>query len=227
MNPRVRASRTGRRAPLRSSYRDGFTLLEMIISLSILAAISAFLVVAFRLTGTSMERGGEEAAAMARLRAGTEILERAIRSADPLPILPVEGIPVSYFRGEAGRIRFLSDGAPSSLSGGGYRLISFHGGDPSRTPRGLFLSEASPMRAEGVEGWEGTEKPRILFPDATEVTFSYSPGPTEEGKWEWVQGWDGSENKGLPAAIRMEFVTPAETGPRRTALVVPIPAGGS
>ncbi|MBF8260193.1 MAG: hypothetical protein HW377_2567, partial [Actinobacteria bacterium] len=32
----------------------------MIISLSILAAIAAFIVVAFRLTGTSLERGGEE-----------------------------------------------------------------------------------------------------------------------------------------------------------------------
>ena len=199
----------------------------MIISLSILAAIAAFIVVAFRLTGTSLERGGEETAGMARLRAGTEILERAIRSADPLPVLPVEGKPVSFFRGEAGKIRFLSAGAPSALSGGGYRLICFHGGDPSQSLRGLFLSEASPMRAEGVENWEGMDKPRILFPEAAEVTFSYSPGPTEEGKWEWVEGWDGSEKKGLPAAVRLEFVTPAETGPRKTALVIPIPTGGS
>ena len=219
MNPRARNSRTGR--------REGFTLLEMIISLSILAAITALLVVAFRLTGTSLERGVEEATGMARLRAGTEILERAIRSADPLPILPVEGTAVPFFRGEAGRIRFLSAGAPSSLSGGGYRLISFHGGDSSRAPRGLFLSEASPMRAEGVEDWEGMEKPRILFPEATEVTFGYSPGPTEEGIWEWVDGWDGREKRGLPAAVRLEFVTLAETGPRKTALVIPIPAGGS
>ena len=217
----------GEAAPRSRSLAGGFTLLEMIISLSILAAIAAFIVVAFRLTGTSMERGGEETAGMARLRAGVEILERAIRSADPLPVLPVEGVQAPFFRGEAARIRFLSAGAPSSLSGGGYRLISFHGGDPSRSPRGLFLSEASPMRADGVDAWEGTEKPRLLFPGATEVTFLYSQGPTDEGKWEWVEGWDGKEKKGLPVAVRLEFVTPTETGPRRTALVIPIPAGGS
>ncbi len=213
---------------LRSAKREGgFTLLEMIVSMSILAAIAAFLVVAFRLTGQSLARGEEEAVGMARLRAGTEILERTIRSAEALPVLPVEGIQLPYFRGERGRLRFLSAAAPSSLSGGGFRLISFYGDESSRNPGGLLLSEASPMRAEGVEDWEGREKPRALFSDAAEVAFLYSPGPTEEGKYEWVEEWDSTEKKGIPAAVRVEFVTPSGVGPRKTALVVPIPAGGS
>jgi hypothetical protein len=199
----------------------------MIVSLSILAAIVAFLVVAFRLTGQSIARGEEEAVGMARLRAGTEILERAIRSAEVLPVLPVEGNQVPYFRGESGSLRFLSAGAPSSISGGGFRLIRFYGEESFRNPGGLLLSEASPMRAEGIEDWEGKEKPRVLFSNATEVTFLYSPGATEEGKWEWVGEWDATEKKGLPAAVRVEFVTPSKIGPRRTALVVTIPAGGS
>ncbi|HZW35800.1 MAG TPA: prepilin-type N-terminal cleavage/methylation domain-containing protein, partial [Candidatus Deferrimicrobiaceae bacterium] len=113
----------------KSRRREGFTLLEMVVSISILAAIAGFLVVAFRLTGESLARGGEEAVGMARLRAGTEILERAIRSADPLAILPSESARVSFFRGEGGKLRFLSDAAPSSLSGGGYRLLCFFGDD--------------------------------------------------------------------------------------------------
>jgi hypothetical protein len=199
----------------------------MIVSLSILAAIAAFLVVAFRLTGQSLTRGEEEAVGMARLRAGTEILERAIRSADPLAILPAEGIQVPYFLGEGGKVRFLSDAAPSSVSGGGFRLLCFYGADATRNAPGLLISEASPLRAEGVEAWDGTERPRPLFSDATEVTFRYSTGPTKEGAWEWVEAWDSKEKKGLPAAVRVEFVLPSEGGPRRTALVVPVLAGGS
>lgn len=211
----------------RVARREGFTLLEMVVSLTILGAIAAFLVVAFRLTGQSMTRGEEEAVGMARLRAGTEVLERAIRSADPLAVLPADGARVPYFRGEGGKLRFLSAPAPSSVSGGGFRLLCLSGADSPRDASGLLLSEASPLRAEGVDGWEGADKPRVLVPGASEVTFRYSPGPTEEGKWEWTAEWDGRERNGLPAAVRLEFVTPSEGGPRRTALVVPVPTGGS
>ena len=215
-----------RPSSIRCRRREGFTLLEMIVSLSILAAIAAFVVTAFRLTGHSVTRGEVEAAGMARLRAGIEILERGIRSAEPTAILSFEGFPIPYFRGETGKIRFLSAGAPSSLSGGGFRLLGFFGEESPQKPRGLVLSEASPMRAEGVADWEGVENPRVLLSGASQVTFGYSPGPTKEGKWEWEEAWDSREKKSLPAAVRVEFVIPSETGPRKTALVVPLPAGG-
>jgi hypothetical protein len=83
------------------------------------------------------------------------------------------------------------------------------------------------MRTEGVADWEGAENPRVLLSEASQVTFSYSPGPTKEGMWEWAEEWDSREKKSLPAAVRVEFVTPSESGPLRTALVVPLPAGGS
>lgn len=199
----------------------------MVISLSILAAIAAFIVLSFRLTGHSLLRGEEEAADMARLRAGMEILERGIRSAEPLPVLSVEGTPVPYFLGERGKMRFLSGGVPSSLSGGGIRLLSFSGADPSRNASGLMLAVGSLMREAGVENWEGTEAPRVVLSEASDVAFGYSRGPTEEGKWDWTEEWDSREKKSLPAAVRVEFVTPSERGPLRTAFVVPLPAGGS
>jgi prepilin-type N-terminal cleavage/methylation domain-containing protein len=206
--------------------RKGFTLLEMVISISILAAMAAFLVVAFRLTGQSLARGEEEAIAMARLRAGIEILERAIRSGDPASIFPSEGTFIPYFRGERAKIRFLSASPPSSVSGG-YRMLCFYGAESRGDAAGLMLSDSSPLRGAGVENWEGTEKARVLLPGASEVVFHYSPGPTDEGKWEWVEEWDANDKKSLPAAVRVEFVTPSEGGSLKTALVIPVPAGGS
>ena len=63
------------RAPGRCASA-GFTLLETIVSISILAAMVAFLVVSFRLAGNSIEQGEAAAREMARLRAGIGVFER-------------------------------------------------------------------------------------------------------------------------------------------------------
>ena len=177
-----------------------------------------------RLAAGSIERGEAVTRDAARLRAAVGIFERALMSADPLPI-PVGDNTTAYFVGEEKGVRFLTSGAPSAAQGNGLRLISFfeRGGEAGN---GIAMATASPFRVEGAEGWEGTEKARILIPGAGELAFSYSPGPTEEGSWEWLPSWDLKETGRLPAAVRVEFSVSSPSGPRKTAFVVPVPAGG-
>jgi prepilin-type N-terminal cleavage/methylation domain-containing protein len=204
----------------------GFTLLELVLSLTILAGISAFLVVAFRLAGGSIDRGEGEAREMARLRAGIGIFERSIRSADLTP-LPFNDESAPYFLGEAKRMRFLSSSSVSSAPGGGFRLLCFFEGEGADGSSGLSLADASPFRAGGAESWDGTENSRMFLPGATDVKFSYSPGPSEEGTWEWFDSWNSREKTGFPGAVRVEFVTHSESGPLANAFVVPVMAGGA
>ncbi len=205
----------------------GFTLLEMIVSLTILAGIAAFLVVAFRLAGESIERGEAETREMARLRAGIGIFERSIRSADA-SVLPREGdSPAPYFVGERKKLRFLVSPSGSLSPGGGFRLLCFFEGEGSGGGTGLLVADASPFRWEGVESWDGTENPRLFLPGATDVTFSYSPGPSDEGNWEWSDSWNLKERGFLPRAVRVEFTTQSETGPLENAFVVPVMVGGA
>ena len=177
-----------------------------------------------RLAAASIERGEAVTRDAARLRAVVGIFERAIMSADPLPI-PVGDNTTAYFAGEEKSVRFLTAGAPSAVHGGGLRLISFF----ERTGRegdGIALATASPFRDEGAERWAGTENARTLVSGAVELAFSYSAGPTKEGAWEWLPAWDLKETGRLPAAVRVEFSVPSPSGPRKTAFVVPVPAGG-
>jgi len=203
--------------------RRGFTLLELVISLAILAMIAGSVAAGIRLASGSIERGEAVTRDAARLRAAVGIFERAIMSADPMPI-PVGDNTTSYFAGEEKSVRFLTDGAPSALSGGGLRLISFFersGGEGG----GIAVATASPFRAEGAEGWQGKENASTLVPEAVELAFTYSSGPTKEGTWEWIPAWDLKEAGRLPAAVRVEFSVPSPSGPRKTAFVVPVPAG--
>jgi general secretion pathway protein J len=213
---------------LRDSLRPrgdarGFTLLELVAALAILALIAGSVAVGIRLAARSIERGEAVAREAARFRAAVGIVERAIRSLSSLPV-PVEGQAAVYFSGEERKLRFLTDLAPATFGGGGMRLISFFllpgpGG-------GLAVATAPPFRPGGAGNWEGTEGARLLVPGATEVSFTYSEGPAKDGTWEWLPGWEPKESAILPAAVRLEFTAPGEDGPRKNAFVVPIPVGG-
>ena len=203
--------------------RRGFTLLELVIALAILAMIAGSVAAGIRLAAGSIERGEAVTRDAARLRAAVGIFEHALMSADPMPI-PVEDNTAPYFSGESKRVRFLTAGAPSAAHGGGLRLVSFFeraGGEGG----GIALATASPFRAERADRWEGRENSRTIVPGASGLAFSYSAGPTKEGTWEWAPTWDPGETGGIPAAVRVEFIVPSAAGPRKTAFVVPVPAG--
>jgi hypothetical protein len=70
------------------------------------------------------------------------------------------------------------------------------------------------------------EGARLLVPGATGVSFTYSEGPSKDGKWEWLPAWEQKEVGRLPAAVRIEFTASGEDGPRKTAFVVPVPVAG-
>jgi general secretion pathway protein J len=200
----------------------GFTLLEMVVAMTLVAAMAGILAVAFRMASASTGRGGDVTRQMARLRAGIAVVERALRSADAMPLATGDK-PVPYFRGERTRLRFLSACPPSAASGGGLRLLSLFGSESA----GLALADASPFRVDGADGWEGRDGARPILPGATEIAFSYSAGPGKDGAWEWDESWDAAEKGALPAAVRVELITAdAAGGTLKTAFVVPVFGGG-
>ncbi len=203
----------------------GFTLLEMVVSLLVLALIAGTLALSFRLATGSMERGEGAARETARLRAGMGILVRAIRSADPTGIPMDNGASAPYFAGERDRIRFLSAVSASAVTDRGFRLLAFFNGKDA-AGRGMALAESAPFRVDGAQGWEGDDASRVIIRGAEDVAFSFSEGPSKDGTWEWVDGWDAGRKGRLPAAVRVEFTTPSQGGPLKTSFVVPVPAGG-
>ncbi len=202
----------------------GFTLLELVVAMTILSLIAGSVAVGIRLAAGSIERGEAVTREASRLRAAIGVVERSLRSADPLPVA-VEDNTTAFFIGEEKRVRFLCGAVPPALRGGGPRLVSFFElRDPAAG--GLAVATASPFLPGGAGSWEGTGGARVLLPRGRDLLFSYSGGPTKEGAWEWLPSWDVKEAGRLPAAVRIEFVVPSEGGGRKTAFVVPIPAGG-
>jgi len=200
----------------RGAETGGFTLIELLLAITILALIVSSVTAGLRLASTTIGRGEEVVRDAARLRAAIGIIERSIRSADPLFVHSDDRYAL-FFVGEDKRLLFLSAQPVAAFGSRGSQLVSFH--EITGPGGGLAVSTASPFR---TESWEGTEEPRILIPGAEELTFSYSAGPDEYGRWDWSSFWDPEEEKGLPSAVRVEFTIPAGEASMKTAFVVPV-----
>ena len=194
----------------------GFTLIELVMAITILALIVSSVTVGLRLASATINRGEETVREAARLRAVVGVIERSIRSADPRPASAGRHADL-LFAGESNSLRFLTAQPIAVFGAGGSRLISFH--EVMGPGGGLAVSTASPFRAED---WEGTEEPRILVPGAENLSFSYSEGPAKDGSWEWLPYWDVKEKGGVPLAVRVEFVVSTGETSRKTSFVVPV-----
>lgn len=206
----------------RPGARNGFTLIEVVVALSILAMVAGSITVAFRMAARSIGRGEEAVRSEVRRRALLGTIERSFRNAFPLP-LPEEQEPWPWFRGEPGSVRFLSASPDAATPGGAFRLLDFREGVSAGGERGLLLTESAPFRRDAGTARGGDGASRVVFPGASGVTFFYVSGFTEDGAMQTENEWDGAEKKRLPVAVGIEFSVEGETG--RPRIVVPLPVG--
>ena len=209
------AGRRARGAP-------GFTLVEVLVALSILALAAGGITVALRMTARSMERGEEAVRDSVVRRARFSVLERVIRDANPAAVPTDNGI-AGFFRGGRGRVAFLSVSPEASRRGRDFRVVSFREGSDPSGGRGLLLEERSPFAPGSASGGERYGPPRLVFPGASGVSFFYVSGFGESGAMETEESWDAGERKRLPVAVGIEF--DEEGGGARRRIVVPLPVG--
>jgi prepilin-type N-terminal cleavage/methylation domain-containing protein len=200
----------------------GFTLVEVVVSLSILAMVAGGLSVAFRMTAQSMERGADAVHASVRQRARFGVLERAFRGANPAPV-PTDNGDASWFLGERDRVSFLSVSPHASGYGSAFRLLSFHEGRLPTGENGLLLSERAPFGTGDPDGGKPGDGSRVVYPGASGVTFFYVSGFTPGGTMETENSWDARKWNRLPLAVGIEFTSEGESAKRR--IVIPLPVG--
>lgn len=204
----------------------GFTLVEVVVSLSILALVAGGLSAAFRMTARSIERGEEAVHDSVLQRARFAVLDRAFRAANPAPV-PTDNGDATFFRGGPDRVTFLSASpqASSGIPGGALRLLTLREGQTGAGERGLLLSERSPFSVGQAAGGEEDKGARVVFPGATGVSFFYVSGFDEAGSMSTETEWDAEGRKRLPVAVGIEFGIEGESARRR--IVVPLPVGAN
>jgi prepilin-type N-terminal cleavage/methylation domain-containing protein len=180
--------------------QSGFTLIEVVLALTIFALMGAILYGAFSLGHSAVEKSEANSTRNQKQRAAIELLGNYIRSTFPYKE-SVQDQAV-YFTGESDGVTFVS--AYSQAMGGRgmarIRLGKEENGDQRAV---LRVEETAPVRISD-EGGGGSTHGVALDADMREVRFAYLDPQGDDEKWE--ERWDGRERRALPRAVAIHFV---------------------
>jgi general secretion pathway protein J len=192
--------------------QKGFTLLELLISITLLGLIVLITAGALRAGYRSTESGQNKIEALERFRTSLNIVESQVQSAF---IIKKTGttLDLDFFqlKGEKTKLQFRS---VYSLWGGtrGAVLVTYEVRNAVSGGKALYVSEtpiAIPDAAREVK----------LIDSARDIFFEYfSKGPTDE-KGSWVEEWTDKEN--IPNRIRLTIDRDGKVLP----LIIPVRAG--
>ena len=190
----------------------GFTLLELLISITLLGLIVLITASALRAGYRSTESGQNKIEALERFRTSLNIIESQVQSAF---IIKKSGTTVdlefSQFKGGRTTMQFRS---LYSLWGGskGPVFVTYEVKDEDRGGKALYVNETPIAIPDAVREVK-------LIDNASDLFFEYFyKGPTDE-KGSWVEEWTDKEN--IPNRIRLTIDKDSKVLP----LIIPVRAG--
>jgi general secretion pathway protein J len=185
--------------------QKGFTLIEMILAMTIFALMGTVLYGAFSLSHSAVEKSQRSFENNQKLRAVDELLGSYIRSAYPYRPSPQDG--ALLFAGEEAELTFVSSFSLAMGGRGMAKVRLFWDGDEKHAGL-LRLEEETPVRVlseEGNEGHEGLRNGLVVREGVKEFRITYLDPQSDEEKWE--ERWDTKERNTLPRAIRLHYLT--------------------
>jgi general secretion pathway protein J len=185
---------------LTMSRRGGFTLIEVMLALSLFALLGAILYGALSLGQGATQKTQAAFEKNQHLRSVMDLLGSYIRSSYPLRAAPQDA--AIFYQGGEQELSFVS---AYSVALGGRGMARIHlqldrGG--SDGDGALTLAEELPAGTD--EGGGGAYSHSfVLREGVAELHFAYLDAQPD--KDEWAEKWDGQEKRTLPRAVRMTF----------------------
>jgi len=172
------------------SHEGGFTLLEVVVALAILAIMGVLALEAFRVGSRAWDKTERRAELDQRLRVTHDLLAHEFAQIEPV-MIKIEGRRITGFRGEIDKAIFYGapDGSAAEPYSGLLRRLSI-GVEPGK---GLVLREGWPL-VDGQAGLETGTKWRVLDSHVTAIRFRYlAPASKEVAGPHWIKEWDPVE----------------------------------
>ncbi len=198
MSGRRMQARLCRRGPIR---RAGFTMIEVLISITLLALIAGICYAAFHLGIRAVGKGEMAVVTAQRLRAATDVMIRQVKSAVASPAL-IDGDTYPYFYGTPTSMSFVTEAG--QLGGGGRARVTYtFVPDPPQ----LVLEESAYFDAEtlGGERPETETRSAVVLDGFLKASFEFYDGSDSlDCPENWCASWNPLEAESIPAAVRIK-----------------------
>ena len=213
---------------VRLNRQSGFTLLELVITITILSLILLVIAGALRLGSDAWERGEEKAERYQKSRAAFSLLSQQLKSAYPYKIKATKAEPDFFaFQGASDSLRFVSSFSMKSRRPEGLVFVTYRIEEGKSSGKVLKVCEQRVLNKNFTEETPKDDDFLSFMEGLSDIKFEYyKESEDEETPGEWVGSWDGKEETELPRQIRVNLTWKEKKGESEIVLpaIVSIPA---
>jgi general secretion pathway protein J len=183
---------------IRHGRSDGFTLVELLVAITLIALLTAGLYQAFGIGTRAARTVSANIDRPAQIAVAYDLMQRALTAAEPLPISADPTQPALNFDGEPDALSFVAV-PPAYLAVGGFQLLHL-GLEPGNAGSRLIVSWQGVARGP-IASQPAMLQPSILIDKIRSIAFGYYgvPGPKQSAAW--LDRWRGRDS--LPQLIRL------------------------
>lgn len=173
-------------------FRAGFTIIEVVIALTVLSMISLATLSAIRTFGSTQEKLDIVSERTQEMRAVSQFLRRVLVDAQPL-MRQQQQVSHSYLRGGQRELVWVAPFSASRVVGGLTVFRLFIDEDQQ-----LSVQFAPYLNANQTVEWDRYDA-HVLVSRVDELTLTYNAGPLSD----WVAGWENATRN--PDRIRISL----------------------
>jgi prepilin-type N-terminal cleavage/methylation domain-containing protein len=230
-NRELRAANYPFAGPKADRGEHGFTLLEMLVAVTLVAMMAVGLWAVMRVSVASWARGTQFIDANQRNRSILDMVQKQMASIYAV-IAPIDlqtgGVIYPIFAGGETSIQFISLSSLRFQDSPGLTMVSY---DVARDRVGAFVLAEREERYLGLDSATQSfldrkdERVTTLFSNLVSFKFEYFDPGFADRPAQWVTNWNARETKRLPAAISMTMISKdSRGGTFSRQIVVPVMA---
>lgn len=193
----------------------GFTLLELLISLTILGVIVVIIFGAFRIGIRAWEKGEKDVESRQRQRIVLDLIKRQLASICLSEVKDASQQPV-LLKGDNKSLEFVSHipMVPGNQFGTVYVKYVVKSKNDGEMERLTFWEKNIVLLDKETDMNDLHEDDFFeLFPGVQSIAFEYLKGGIDEETSQWQETWDQAIDEGFPLAIKLILIEDVEKAP--------------